>query len=94
MCCDSLLPWLAVLYVNVSCVVGSLQRHYWILRWRAQAYNTAYATRRTEDKTLYFLVQPRVLGVPANLPWDGDRGSRLIRMASCSDEVDGTSNFH
>lgn len=64
MCCDSLLPWLAVLHVNVSCVVGSLQRDYWILRWRAQAYNTAYATRRTEDKTLYFLVQPRVLGVP------------------------------
>lgn len=66
MCCDSLLPWLqvAVLYVNVSCVVGSLQRDYWILRWRAQAYNTAYATRRTEDKTLYFLVLPRVLGVP------------------------------
>lgn len=64
MCCDSLLPWLAVLHVNVSCVVGSLQRDYWILRWRAQAYNTAYATRRTEDKTLYFLVLPRVLGVP------------------------------
>lgn len=24
---------------------------------------------------------------PANLPWDGDRGSRQIRMASCSDEL-------
>lgn len=65
MCCDSLLPWLAVLYVNVSCVVGSPKRFIdSLLRWRAQAYNTAYATRRTEDESLYFLVQPRVLGVP------------------------------
>lgn len=65
MCCDSLLPWLAVLHVNVSCVVGSPKRFIdSLLRWRAQAHNTASATRRTEDESLYFLVQPRVLGVP------------------------------